>query len=156
MTRGTPSSVDKNSGKQVPKAGGWSAAQIRPCSRLFIGLALLLLPFAKPCFADDNSTIARAASIVKSDFENFYLARGNLIPLGICLFAFFTSGAGMVPRLPELLRCAEDGCPAPGPDPFRFYPDPGWSGDHIPDGFVNGAAVGRMQVQHRSATGSSS
>jgi hypothetical protein len=58
---------------------------VRPCFGLFIGLVLLLLPFAEPCLADDNTSISRAASIVKSDFQNFYLARENVIPLGIGL-----------------------------------------------------------------------
>jgi PAP2 superfamily len=61
------------------------AREIGSRFRLFIGLSLLLLPFAKHCLADDNTSISRAASIVKSDFENFYLARENLIPLGIGL-----------------------------------------------------------------------
>jgi len=56
-----------------------------PRFRLFIGLALLLLPFAKPCLADDDSSTSRAVSTVKSDFENFYLAPENLIRLGIGL-----------------------------------------------------------------------
>lgn len=47
------------------------------------GLLLLLLPLVSPCLAGETSFAGRAVDLVRTDLENFYLARPNLIRLGI-------------------------------------------------------------------------
>ena len=63
------------------------AREVGPGFGPFVALLLLLLFCSNTCLADDNTSISRAAAVVKSDFENFYLGRENLIPLGIGLSA---------------------------------------------------------------------
>jgi hypothetical protein len=50
---------------------------------LLSGLILLLLPLVSPCQAEEISSVGRAVDLAKTDFENFYLGRPNLIRLGI-------------------------------------------------------------------------
>jgi len=58
---------------------------------LLSGLILLLLPLVSPCRAEDISSAGRAVDLVKTDLENFYLARPNLIRLGIGI-----AGGGLI------------------------------------------------------------
>ena len=50
---------------------------------LLSALILLLLPLVSPCRAEDISSAGKAFDLVKTDLGNFYLARPNLIRLGI-------------------------------------------------------------------------
>jgi hypothetical protein len=50
---------------------------------LVSGFLLLLLPLVSPCRAEEISSAGQAVDIVKTDLENFYLARPNLIRLGV-------------------------------------------------------------------------
>jgi hypothetical protein len=47
------------------------------------GLLLLLLPLVSPCRAEEISSAGRTVDLVRTDLENFYLARPNLVRLGI-------------------------------------------------------------------------
>lgn len=50
---------------------------------LLWGFTLLLLPLVSPGRAEEMSSVGQAVNIAKTDFENFYLGRANLIRLGI-------------------------------------------------------------------------
>ena len=68
----------------------YSAAMKRVPSLFFL-ISLFVLAVKNPCFAMEDSLVTRTGKDVKTDFENFYLDRENLIRLGIGL-----AGAGIL------------------------------------------------------------
>src|SRR3990172_6974617 len=68
----------------------YSAAMKRVPSLFFL-ISLFVLAVKNPCFAMEDSLVTRTGKDVKTDFENFYLDRENLIRLG-----FGLAGAGIL------------------------------------------------------------